>query len=213
MADHDLFIEQLSRTIEPVKRPWRPEWRVMAWVVMALPCGALASLLVHRTFTDWADTGAAWVIFQLCLTFFTGTLAIRNAFLMSIAGQKSLSWKWFAPLVSLWLTIAFANMHLHHRLPVEGSEVGTNCYLFMVVVSVPMMAIVIGYLRRTRSLFPARSLAVAGAGVACMALTLLALCHPTHISALDFLMHIGATATIVVSTMLLGYKWVSLPRR
>jgi hypothetical protein len=37
-----------------------------------------------------------------------------------------------------------------------------------------MMAIVIGYLRRTRTLFPARSLAAAGAGVACMALTLLA---------------------------------------
>jgi hypothetical protein len=65
----------------------------------------------------------------------------------------------------------------------------------MVVVSVPMMAIVIGYLRRTRTLFPARSLAAAGAGVACMALTLLALCHPTHVSALDFLMHISATAT------------------
>ncbi len=213
MADHDLFIEQLSRTIAPVKRPWQSGWRVMAWVLMALPCGALASLLVHRTFTDWTDTGAAWVVFQLCLTFFTGTLAIRNAFLMSIAGQKSLSWKWFAPLVSLWLAIALGNMHLHHRLPVEGSEVGTNCYMFMVVVSVPMIAIVIGYLRRTRSLFPARSLAAAGAGVACMALTLLALCHPTHVSALDFLMHIGATATIVLSTMLLGYKWVSLPRR
>jgi hypothetical protein len=82
----------------------------------------------------------------------------------------------------------------------------------MVVVSVPMMAIVIGYLRRTRTLFPARSLAAAGAGVACMALTLLALCHPTHVSALDFLMHISATATIVLGTMALGYKWVSLPR-
>jgi hypothetical protein len=43
-----------------------------------------------------------------------------------------------------------------------------------------------------------------------MALTLLALCHPTHVSALDFLMHLSATATIL-GTMLLGYKWVSLP--
>ncbi|GJL37095.1 hypothetical protein TUM17576_39150 [Enterobacter hormaechei] len=212
MADHDLFIEQLSRTIEPVKRPWQPGWRVVAWIVMALPCGALASLLVHRTFTDWSQTGAAWVIFQLFLTFLTGTLAIRNAFLLSIAGQQYLSWKWFAPLVSLWLVITFTNMRLHHLPPVQGNEVGTNCYLFMVVVSVPMMAIVIGYLRRTRTLFPARSLAAAGAGVACMALTLLALCHPTHVSALDFLMHISATATIVLGTMALGYKWVSLPR-
>jgi hypothetical protein len=60
MADHDLFIEQLSRTIEPVKRPWQPGWRVVAWIVMALPCGALASLLVqnlHRLVTDRGCVG------------------------------------------------------------------------------------------------------------------------------------------------------------
>jgi hypothetical protein len=67
-------------------------------------------------FTDWSQTGAAWVIFQLFLTFITGALAIRNAFLLSIAGQQSLSWKWFTPLVSLWLVITFANMRLHHHL-------------------------------------------------------------------------------------------------
>jgi hypothetical protein len=77
----------------------------------------------------------------------------------------------------------------------------------MVVVSVPMMAIVIGYLPYPRYFPP--GLAAAGAGVACMALTLLA--HPTHVSALDFLMHLSATATIILGTMLLGYKWVSLP--
>jgi hypothetical protein len=67
-----------------------------------------------QNLTDWSQTGAAWVIFQLFLTFLTGTLAIRNAFLLSIAGQQSLSWKWFAPLVSLWLVITFTNMRLHH---------------------------------------------------------------------------------------------------
>jgi hypothetical protein len=65
--------------------------------------------------------------------------------------------------------------------------------------------------RRTRSLFPAQSLAAAGAGVACMALTLLALCHPTHISMDDLLMHLAATATIIGGTMALGYHWVALP--
>jgi hypothetical protein len=40
----------------------------------------------------------------------------------------------------------------------------------MVTVSVPMVALVIGYLRRTRTLNPLRSLALSGIGVAAMAL-------------------------------------------
>ncbi len=211
MADHDLFIEQLSRTMTPVKRPLSPGWRVVSWVVMALPAGAIASLLVHRTFTDWTQSGAGWVMLQLLLTFVVGALAIRNAFLLSIAGQRPLRWTLFAPLILAWFGITFANMHLHHTVPETSHGEGPNCYLFMVVVSLPMMAMVIGYLRRTRSLFPARSLSAAGAGVACMALTLLALCHPTHVSAVDFAMHLAATATIVLATIAVGYKWISLP--
>lgn len=211
MADHDLLIEKLGRSIAPVKRPWQPDLRVMAWVAMALPCGIIASLLLNRTLTDWSQAGALWSMLQLLLTFVAGTLAVRNAFLLSIAGQRPLSWKWFAPLVGIWLASTLANVHLHHEGPAAGSVEGPNCYLFMVVVSAPMVALVIGYLRRTRTLFPARSLGAAGAGVACMALTLLSLCHPTHISLADLLMHIAATATIVAVTIALGYKWVSLP--
>lgn len=211
MADHDLLIEKLGRSIGPVKRPWQPGWRVTAWLATALPCGIAASLLLNRTLTDWSQTGAVWVLVQLLLTFVAGTLAIRNAFLLSIAGQYPLGWKWFAPLLSVWLASTLVNLHLHRPEGITGSIEGPNCYLFMLVVSAPMVAIVIGYLHRTRSLFPARSLAAAGAGVACMALTLLALCHPTHISAPDLLMHLAAILTIVAATIALGYRFVALP--
>ncbi|SCC12771.1 NrsF family protein [Kosakonia oryziphila] len=211
MADHDLLIEKLSRSIAPVKRPWQPGWRVMAWLATALPCGIAASLLLNRTLTDWSQSGASWVIVQLLLTFVAGTLAIRNAFLLSIAGQQPLGWKWFAPLFSIWFASTLINLHLHHSQASADSIEEPNCYLFMVVVSAPMMAIVIGYLHRTRSPFPARSLAAAGVGVACMALTLLALCHPAHISAPDLLTHFAAIFTIIVGTIALGYRWVALP--
>ncbi|VVT46313.1 hypothetical protein UYSO10_0844 [Kosakonia radicincitans] len=211
MADHDLLIEKLSRSIAPVKRPWQPGLRVMAWLATALPCGIAASLLLNRTLTDWSQSGAAWVIVQLLLTFVAGTLAIRNAFLLSIAGQQPLGWKWFAPLFSIWFASTLSNLHLHYSQASATSVEGPNCYLFMLVVSAPMMAIVIGYLHRTRSLFPARSLAVAGAGVACMALTLLAFCHPAHLSAPDLLMHFAAIFTIIAGTIALGYRWVVLP--
>ncbi|WLI76356.1 NrsF family protein [Kosakonia sp. H02] len=210
MADHELLIEKLSRSVEPVKRPWQPGWRVVSWLAVALPCGIVASLWLNRALTDWSQSGAPWVMAQLLLTFATGTLAIRNAFLLSIAGRRPLGWRWFMPLVSVWLASTLVNLHLHHTFAAGGVE-GPNCYLFMLVVSVPMAAIVVGYLRRTRTLFPARSLGAAGAGVACMALTLLSLCHPTHISVADLLGHLAAIGTIVLLTIVLGYRWVSLP--
>jgi len=210
MADHDLLIEKLSRSAGPVKRPLKPGARAAAWVAMALPSGAVASLLLQRTLTDWSASGTLWVICQLLLTFIAGTLAIRNAFLISIAGCRPLSWKWFALLGSLWFAATLTGLHLHHEHPAAAPD-GPNCYLFMMVVSVPMMAIMMAYLRRTRTLFPVRSLAAAGSGVACMALTLLSLCHPTHISLADLLTHIAAVLTIVGATLAAGYKWVSLP--
>ena len=63
------------------------------------------------------------------------------------------------------------------------------------------MAIMIGYLRRTRLL---RTLAVSGAGIACMALTLLLFCHPVEVHPMDFLLHIAAGLTMAV-----GENWVS----
>lgn len=207
MTDHELLIEKLSRQAQPVKRPWPDGWRALAWTLMALPSGWLSSLLLQRVATDWSQAGAWLALLQLGLTFVMGILAIRNAFLLSIAGRRPLSWKWFMPLLTLWLGCVLASLGhsslLHHRDAV-------NCYVFMMTVSAPMVLLVIGYLRRTRSLHPLQSLATAGVGVACMALTLLSFCHPVELHPLDFALHLAATFTIVVATMGLGWKWVAI---
>jgi heme/copper-type cytochrome/quinol oxidase subunit 2 len=90
--------------------------------------------------------------------------------LLSIAGRNPLSWRWFVPLVVLWLGSVGLSLGQTHVRAHHPDEV--NCYVFMMAVSAPMVVLVIGYLRRTRALYPLRTLAVAGAGVA-MALTLL----------------------------------------
>ncbi|KAB8313348.1 DUF1109 domain-containing protein [Erwinia endophytica] len=206
MADHDLLIEKLSRDATPVKRVRPTGWRVFIWLAIALPCGAAASLLVHRTLIDWSSPGMTGTILQLLLTFFTGTLAIHNAFQMSIAGRYFLSWRWFMPLVVFWLGSNL--LHLRDAPMMKGQVDETNCYLFILVVSVPMMLMVIGSLRQTRTLYPVRNLAVAGAGVACMALSLLSLCHPIDLYWLDFIQHLAAVSTIVLLTIILGRRWV-----
>ncbi|MGL4726636.1 MAG: DUF1109 domain-containing protein [Scandinavium sp.] len=206
MENHEALIQNLSRSAQPVKRPLPVGLRVVSWVLMALSTGALASLLLERSATDWTQPGAAWAIAQLVLVFATGLLAIGTAFTGSIAGRRPLSARWLAALAVIWLIAAAMSLSQH---PLSaGSLHDTRCYTFMVTVSAPMIALVLGFLRHTRTLTPLRSLTLAGTGVACMALTLLAFCHPVHLHPEDFLMHIAAIVTIVAATVTLGWRWV-----
>lgn len=206
MADHDLLIKQLSREATPVTRPQARNLRVFTWMLLALPCAGLSSLLVNRAATDWSAAGAWLAVVQLSLAFLVGGMAIANAFTLSIAGRKPLSWRWFALPLLLWAVGALFSLN---SSPPAGHHSGeVNCYAFMLTVSAPMVVIVIAYLRRTRSLYPLRTLATAGAGVASMALTLLTLCHPVEIHPMDFLLHIAAILTIVSATIVLGWRHV-----
>jgi hypothetical protein len=207
MESHEALIEKLSRSAAPVKRAAPVRWRVTSWVLLALPAGALASLLLQRTATDWSKPGAVWAMVQLGLAFTIGLLAINAAFTLSIAGRRPLKMRWLLTLATVWLGSVLVNLG---HLPLSASSLhDTHCYTFMVTVSVPMMALVIGYLRHTRTLNPLRSLVLSGAGVAAMALTLLTFCHPVHVHLEDFLMHLAAIATIVGATVALGWRWVS----
>jgi hypothetical protein len=79
---------------------------------MALPCGALSSLIsACRYRLDTARRGVA--VLQLVLVFVTGTLAIRNAFAQHCRAN-ALSWRWFVPLVVLWLgSVGFSPVRTH----------------------------------------------------------------------------------------------------
>lgn len=208
MKNHDILIEKLSRSARPVKRPLPTNWRVTVWLAMALPCAIAASLLVHRTLTDWSQTGAIWAAVQSLLSLLLGILALRSTFSLSIAGRRATSWRVFLPLIALWLAINLINIPAG-PLSADRAE-GIGCYLFMLIVGAPMVAVMIATLRRTPSLYPLRSLAMAGFGVSWIAITLLAFCHPVHFHLHDFAMHLAAGGTIVLLTMLAGKRWVAL---
>jgi hypothetical protein len=72
MADHELLIEKLSREATPVTRPQATRLRVLSWMLLALPCGALSSLLVSRAATDWSTPGAWLALLQISLAFVVG---------------------------------------------------------------------------------------------------------------------------------------------
>ncbi|KQN53442.1 DUF1109 family protein [Erwinia sp. E602] len=210
MTDHRKLIAELSRDAVPVRRPLTRPWRLLSWLLIALPCGALMSLLSARPLTDWSQPGAEWALLQLALCLLAGLFAMLQAFTLSIAGRRKLSWKWLLPLAAGWL-LALLMGQATATLPSADHD-ASSCYRFMLTVSVPMVLITLLYLRRTRTLYPLQSLAAAGFGVACMAMALLMLCHPVHQHPLDLLLHVAAFISIIALTLVSGRWLVGLPR-
>ncbi|MDE1145804.1 MAG: hypothetical protein PW843_04185 [Azospirillaceae bacterium] len=209
MADHDALIDRLSRAARPVRRPLPAGLRTAAWMAAALPCGALATLALHRVATDWSRPGGGWAALQLALALAAGGLAILTAFEWSIAGRRAVAGKWVAPVIAAWLATSLGNVAM---LPSPMGVIGARsyCYVFMVVASLPMIVLYVASLRRTRTLYPDRCLAAAGLGIAFMTAALLALCHPVRGHLWDFLAHLAAGATIIAITVAGGRRWVAV---
>ncbi|WP_312042368.1 DUF1109 domain-containing protein [Erwinia sp.] len=211
MRNHDRFIDQLSDSARPVKRLWPTGWRVAAWVALALPCGMLSSWALHGRFTDWSRPDALPALAGLLLAFVLGTGAMAGAFTLSLAGRRPVRLKWLGILALIWLALNLGNMS--STAPPAGAGQfgeGVHCYLFMLSASLPMTVIAVAALYRSRSLYPGKSLALAGGGIAFMSSMLLSLCHQTHLHMLDFIMHLAAGLTITAVTVLAGRRWVRL---
>ncbi|KGF80160.1 membrane protein [Massilia sp. JS1662] len=209
MNEHDALIEQLCRDAQPVKRaapPWR---RAAAWMFLALPCGFLASMILPQARPDWSSPGAFWAGAWVVLSFCLGALAIRTAFALSIAGQRIRYWRGLAALAAAWLLAGLAGV-TNSTDPIGHAGDGIYCYAFLMVVGLPMVVLMVASIRRTRSLHPLRSLAMAGLGIAATAQMLLGLCHPVAAQTIDLAMHLAATVTLVAVTALTGRRWVGL---
>ena len=209
MADHENLIDTLSRSAGPVKRPLPTIVRATLFLCAGLPCGVLATSVLHHGWTHWSQPGAIWPLVSLILSFAVGALGIATAFDLGIPGRKTPAWTVFALLIAAWLVAGVMSIAVSPD-PVGRFGSGTYCYSFMTLAGAPMVLLAILALRRTRALKPGKALAMAGVGVAFMASSLLMLCHSIDEQVIDFLMHIAAAATIVVATVVLGRRWVAV---
>ncbi len=216
MVDHDALIDTLSQSLPPVKRPAATGVRAAVWVVLALAAGTLATQLMRTRPTEWSHPGALWAALELGLSFGVGSLAIVKAFNLSIAGRKTAGWRTFLPLMGAWLAAGLAGIVYPSGLtwpPVWHRGSGAYCYSFMLLAALPMMGLAILAIRRTRTLYPVRSLGLAGLGIAFMTMTLLSMCHSVGGDLPDYIMHMVAAATIVVLTVVVGRPWVAIRNR
>ncbi|ORM83276.1 DUF1109 domain-containing protein, partial [Pantoea deleyi] len=165
----------------------------------------------HTRLTDWSQPGALVALAALLLSLVIAGSTLAAAFTLSIAGRKPVSLRWPLLMIGIWLALNLFN--LTSETPPAGAArlgEGIHCYLFMLSASLPMMLMSVVTLQRTRSLYPARSLALSGCGSAFTASMLLSLCHDTHLHLIDFSMHLAAGITIVALTVIAGRRWVQL---
>lgn len=209
MNDIETLIERLCRDAHPVRRSAAPWVRAAGWMLVALPCGLIASLLMPRWHTDWSAPGAFWAGLWLLASLCLGALATATAFALSIAGRRIRHWRWLGGLTLAWLLIGLIGV-TGSADPVGHLGDGKYCYTFMLVAGSPMTVVMVAALRRTRSLHPARSLGLAGLGIAAMSQLLLGFCHPVAGELVDLTMHLAAAITLVAVTVVGGRPWVKI---
>ena len=209
MNKHDALIEQLCREAHPVKRPASIWMRAAGWILVTIPVGFLASLTMARGTADWSSSGALWAGLGILVSFCLAALAIETALALSIAGQRVRHWRWLAAFSVVRLLVGLIDIAGSND-PLGDFGDGMYCYAFMMIAGTPMSVIIIAALRQTRSLHPTSSLAIAGLGIAAMSQVLLGFCHPVAGDLMDLMMHLAATVTLALVTVLAGRRWVAI---
>lgn len=209
MDKHDTLIEQLSRDARPVRRPSAPWIRAAWWMLVALPCGFLASLVLPGASADWSSPGALWAGLWLLASACLAALAMHAALTLAIPGRRVAHWRWLAGFVVASIVLGLLDV-TGSADPVGHFGDGVYCYTFMLVAGTPMAVVVVGALRRTRSLHPGRSLALAGLAVAAMAQVWLGFCHPVSGQLADLGMHLAAGLTLIALVSVGGWRFVRL---
>lgn len=204
MRTHEALIDELAQEMRPVRRV-APAWlRALGWTVPVLALGYLSTRMLHREATDWFASHAVISVANAALCLVLGVTALASAMSVSVAGGRFAAKGWTTLGLIAWLLLSAGSIALSSRPVTVVIGEGSYCFTFVLTAGVPMIAIIIATLRRTRSPTPTRSLLAASMAAAFLAFGLLAFCHPAEMSVADFLMHLFAALTLCAVTVVLG---------
>lgn len=202
--DSEALIDVLSQGVRPVRRVAPAGLRALGWVPAALALGYLSTRMLHRFPTDWSARHAVISLANVALCLMIGIAAFAGSLSLSVAGGQVRAKAWLAAGALAWVLLAMTSIGLAARPLGFVVGVGSYCFTFVLTAGLPMVAIAVAALRRTRSLTPKLSLAAAGLGIAFLSFALLAFCHPAEMSFADFLMHLLAALVLAGITVLIG---------
>jgi hypothetical protein len=199
-------IEQLIETLvadaKPVRRLRPPLARAAVWLVafvagvgaVTFMTGAWPAMIARL-----ADTRFA---IEMAATFVTGLAAVIAAFYVSLPDRSRLWMLLPVPTLLLWLaTSGYGCYRNWITYGPQGWALGrsSDCFVFIVTMSIPVAVALYLALRRAPPLEPLRVMATGGVGVAALAAATLQFYHPFDVTIVDLTVHVAALLVVVVA--------------
>ena len=200
------LIESLAADVKPVRRLRPPLARAVAWLaafmavvgVVTLVTGAWPAMIARLENTRFA--------IEMAATFITGLAAVVAAFYLSLP-DRSRFWM-LLPLPPLLLWFASSGYGCYQNWIAYGPQGwrlgrSSDCFVFIVTMSIPVATALYLVLRRALPLDPLRVMAAGGLGVAALAAATLQFYHPFDVTIVDLTVHVVAVL-IVMTVMMVG---------
>ena len=194
------LIEILCADAKPVRRLRPPLVRAALWLLFAgLVLFALAVL--QGTRPDLAErVREPTFVGALAGSLLTGVLAAIAAFHLSLPDRSRLWLLLPAPTLVLWgSTIGYGCLTDWVSIRPDGVQLGATleCFMTLLIASVPTSAALLVMLRHTARLYPTTVAMMGGLASAGIAATALSLFHELDASVMVLLWNLGAAALIV----------------
>ena len=200
------LIESLAADAKPIRRLRPPLARAAAWLAAFFAVIGLVTLVTGAWPAMLAKLENPRFAVEMAATLVTGLAAVIAAFYLSLP-DRSRFWI-LLPLPALLLWLASSGYGCYQNWIAYGPggwRLGrsSDCFVFIITVSVPVAVALYIALRRALPLDPLRVMATGGLGVAALAAATLQFYHPFDVTIIDLTVHVIAVL-IVVAAMTAG---------
>ena len=199
--DTNELIAALAGGLKPVQRLRPPLRRAALWLLLAALLAAVPVAHYANMPVFLERAGEARQMLELAATLLTGIVALFAAFALSVPGHSARCA--LAPLPPLLLWIAASGYGCLQNGWSAGGPGGVigesrNCFVFIVLTSVPLSALLFWALRRARPIAPLPVALCGALGVAALAAFLLQFFHPFDVTVIDLALHLAAVGVIAL---------------
>jgi hypothetical protein len=204
---HEDIIRSLIADLRPVRRLPPPGRRALLWLIVVAAVAFSLAAVADRPAVASRLAAAPDMWLSASGSALTMVLAAIAAFQLSLP-DRSPRWAWLPlPAALLWIAASGAGCLRTWLVPGTHAAVlddTKDCLVFILALSVPLSALLLGMLRRGHTLRPGLTAAVAGFASAAAAATLLVFFHPYDASATDVAVHVVAVALVIIANRAFG---------
>jgi hypothetical protein len=196
------LIESLAADARPVPRLRPPVARAAAWLAIFVTMVGIVTWATGAWPLMRTRLGDTRFAIEMAATLVTGLAAVTAAFTLSLPDRSRL-WM-FLPIPPLLLWLATSGYGCYRNWIAYGPQGwrlgrSSDCFIFIVTLSVPVAVALYLALRRARPLDPLSVMTMGGLGVAALAAATLQFYHPFDVTIMDLAAHVAAIFLVIVA--------------